>query len=123
MPENRKKPLLFEKYPDLEADIPWKKLAPLRTPVKKLTILEKKLGIKRSRIIEKMYGGDALLLWRMFRASGDDYYLRLLVEYNEEDVFNLKKIADHVCKRLMEKSIAENKKEVGNKKEKAECTI
>ena len=45
MPENRKKPLLFEKYPDLEADIPWIKLAPLRTPVKKLTILEKKLGI------------------------------------------------------------------------------
>ena len=65
--------------------------------------IEKTLGIKRNNIIEKMYGGDALLLWKMFRASGDDYYLRLLVEYNEEDVFNLKKIADYVYEDLSDK--------------------
>ncbi len=67
--------------------------------------VEKGLGIRRSKVIEKMYGGDALLLWRMFKASGDDYYLRLLVEYNEEDVFNLKKIADFAYERLKEKTL------------------
>lgn len=45
MPEIRKKPLLFEEYPDLEGNIPWINLAPLRTPVKKLTKIEEKLGI------------------------------------------------------------------------------
>jgi uncharacterized protein YprB with RNaseH-like and TPR domain len=47
-----------------------------------------------------MYGGDAIKLWRIFRASGDEYYLNLLVEYNEEDVINLKKISDYVIKKL-----------------------
>jgi len=57
--------------------------------------IEKGLGIKRSQIVERMYGGDALTLWRMYRGSGDEYYLNLLVEYNEEDVFNLKKIMEY----------------------------
>jgi D-cysteine desulfhydrase len=63
MPENRKKPLLFEKYPDLESNIPWIKLAPLRTPVKKLTNLEENLGInslwvKCDDITSPLYGGN-----------------------------------------------------------------
>ncbi|MFX1392009.1 MAG: 1-aminocyclopropane-1-carboxylate deaminase/D-cysteine desulfhydrase [Promethearchaeota archaeon] len=63
MPENRKIPLLFEKYPNLEANIPWIKLAPLRTPVKKLTILENRLGIKSlwvkcDNISSPLYGGN-----------------------------------------------------------------
>ncbi len=62
--------------------------------------IEKRLGIKRNKIVEGMYGGDALTLWRMWRGSGDDYYLKLLVEYNEEDVINLKTIADHVYSEM-----------------------
>lgn len=62
--------------------------------------IEKKLGIKRNKIIEKFYGGDALTLWKMYRATGDDYYLKLLVEYNEEDIVNLKTIADYCIKKL-----------------------
>ena len=63
MPESRKKPLLFEKYPDLESNIPWKKLAPLRTPVKELTNLEQKLGInslwvKCDNLSSPLYGGN-----------------------------------------------------------------
>ncbi|MDO8480920.1 MAG: ribonuclease H-like domain-containing protein [Nanoarchaeota archaeon] len=54
--------------------------------------IEKQLGIRRSEIVEKMYGGDALTLWRMYRGSGDDRYLNLLVEYNEEDCVNLQKL-------------------------------
>ncbi len=66
-----------------------------------LKMIEKELGIRRSNsIVEKMCGGDAAQLYRMWRGSGDDYYLKLLVEYNEEDVINLKRIAEHTCKEL-----------------------
>ena len=63
MPESRKKPLLFEEYPDLEGNIPWINLAPLRTPVKKLTKLEEKLGIdslwvKCDNLSSPLYGGN-----------------------------------------------------------------
>jgi uncharacterized protein YprB with RNaseH-like and TPR domain len=66
--------------------------------------IEKNLGIKRSNIIEKFYGGDALTLWRMYRATGDEYYLNLLVEYNEYDIINLKIVAEHCVKKMKEKS-------------------
>ena len=62
--------------------------------------IEKELNIHRSEIVEGLYGGDAAKLYRMWRGSGDDYYLRLLVEYNEEDVINLKRIADHAYNEL-----------------------
>jgi len=96
-------PFIRKRYPDLLPNVP---NFDLRVACQRVGLtgglkeIEKKLGIKRNEIIEKMYGGDALLLWKMFRASGDDYYLRLLVEYNEEDVFNLKKIADYVYEKL-----------------------
>ena len=106
-------PFIKKRYPDLLPNIP---NFDLRVACARIGLtgglkeIEKKLGIKRNEIIEKMYGGDVLLLWRMFRGSGDDYYLKLLVEYNEEDVFNLKKIADYVYDRL--------KINIMNKKEK-----
>src|SRR3989338_6050674 len=65
--------------------------------------IEKTLGIKRNPIIEKFYGGDALTLWRMYRATGDDYYLNLLVEYNEYDIMNLKIVAEHCVKKMKER--------------------
>ena len=66
-----------------------------------LKSIEKQLNISRSsQIVENMYGGDAAQLYRMWRGSGDDYYLKLLVEYNEEDVINLKRIAEHAYLEL-----------------------
>ena len=65
--------------------------------------IEKSLGIKRSKIVDKFYGGDALTLWRMYRATGDDYYLNLLVEYNEYDIINLKIVAEKCVKKMKEK--------------------
>lgn len=65
-----------------------------------LKSIEKELNIKRRDIIDKLYGGDPILLWRKFIVTGDDYFLKLLIEYNEEDTINLKKIADYVCKIL-----------------------
>ena len=45
MAEHRNPLLLFEKYPDLEANNLWIKLVPLRAPVKNLTTLENSLDI------------------------------------------------------------------------------
>jgi hypothetical protein len=72
-----------------------------------LKCIEKQFGIQRSKIIERFYGGDVLTLWRMYKATGDKYYLELLVEYNEEDVFNLKKIMNYCNDRLKEQTKVE----------------
>ena len=63
MSENRKKPILFEKFPDLEANIPWIKLAPLRTPIINLKHLQEMLGLdslwlKQDNLTSPIYGGN-----------------------------------------------------------------
>ena len=58
--------------------------------------IEKRLGIKRNPILDKLCGGDVYRLYRMYLASGDEYYLNLLIEYNEDDCINLKTILDKV---------------------------
>ncbi len=65
-----------------------------------LKVVEKDLGIKRRELVGDMTGGDALTLWRMYKATGDEHYINLLVEYNEEDIINLKTIANIVVDRL-----------------------
>ena len=62
--------------------------------------IEKALTIKRSHNVEKFYGGDALTLWKMYRATGDEYYLNLLIEYNEYDIINLKIVAEQCVKKM-----------------------
>ncbi len=62
--------------------------------------IEMKLGIARNLDYD-IKGGDAISLWRMYSASGNDEYLKLLMRYNEEDVINLKRIADVVVQRLI----------------------
>ena len=70
--------------------------------------VEKKLGIRReNEIIERMHGGDAYQLWRMWKGSGDEHYLKLLVEYNEEDCSNLKKIAEFCYTEMKKRSFTE----------------
>ncbi len=92
-------PFLKKKYPGVLPDVPHIDLRHLcaRLGLKGgLKQIEKELNISRdNKIIERLYGGDPLKLYRMFLGSGDRYYLKLLVEYNEEDVINLKKIADY----------------------------
>ena len=101
-------PFIEKRYPNLLPKIPNfdVKSATDRLGLKGgLKNIEKTLGIKRSNIVDKFYGGDALTLWRMYRATGDDYYLNLLVEYNEYDIVNLKTVAEHCVKKLKEKMI------------------
>jgi hypothetical protein len=49
--------------------------------------LEERFGIARST--RGMNGWDAVRLWARFESNGDQEALRLLLEYNREDVMNL----------------------------------
>ena len=104
-------PFLKKKYPGLIPDIPHIDLRHLCARfglTGGLKNIEKQLGIKRNNeIIEKLYGGDPLKLYRMFLGSGDKYYLNLLVEYNEEDVINLKKITNY-CINYVKDAVLRN---------------
>ena len=99
-------PFINKIYPDLLPNIP---NFDVRSVTDRLNLkgglkeIEKKLKIKRNKIIEKFYGGDALTLWRMYRVTNDEYYLKLLIEYNEEDIINLKKIAEYCVEKLRNK--------------------
>ena len=99
-------PFIEKRYPGLLPRIPnfdVKSLTNKLGLTGGLKNIEKALGIKRSPIAGNLYGGDALTLWKMYRATHDDYYLNLLVEYNEYDVINLKIVAEHCVKKLTEK--------------------
>jgi uncharacterized protein YprB with RNaseH-like and TPR domain len=101
------KPFLEKHFPELLPNIPH---FDLRHACQKVGLrgglkqVEQQLGIlRKNQIVDRMYGGDPIKLWRMYRATGDDYYLKLLVEYNEEDIVNLKPIAEFVYQLLAEK--------------------
>jgi uncharacterized protein len=104
---------VFQGIPDFPQGIPdgiphidLKHLCQKRGYFGGLKKIEKEFGIARNPILDGFYGGDVLRLWKMWRAGGDDYYLNLLVEYNEEDIINLKKIADEVI-GVMENKLRE----------------
>ncbi len=102
-------PFLKKRYPNLLPEVP---VFDLRVLCSRLGYkgglkqIEKDFGIRRNRIIQEMYSGDPYLLYRMFKGSGDKDYLNLLVEYNEEDVINLKIIADK-CFKMVKKKFEE----------------
>ena len=60
---------------------------------------EKRLGLKRPA---HLYG-NPVGLWNAFHASGDREYLELLLEYNQEDIENLKQIMEYVYKEKSNK--------------------
>jgi len=97
-------PFLEKRYPGLIPKIPHFDLRFLCSSLGwsgGLKQIERQFGIERKKIIEKLYGGDAISLYRMFRATGDRYYLDLLIEYNEDDCINLKKIADEAVEQKL----------------------
>ena len=103
-------PFISKTYPNLLPKIPnfdVKSIADRLGLKNGLKNIEKTLKIKRNPIIEKFCGGDALTLWRMYRATGDDYYLNLLIEYNEYDIINLKIVAQKCVKMMKEKMLKE----------------
>ena len=99
-------PFIKKRYPGLIPGIPNFDVRSLASRLGLnggLKKIEKDLNIKRKEIVDEFNGGDALTLWRMYRATGDEYYLNLLVEYNEFDIINLKIVAEHCVKRMKEK--------------------
>ncbi len=68
--------------------------------------IEKKLSIRRAEEVSSMTGEDAVYLWQQYRATGEKKYLDLLVQYNEEDIINLKPLAETVIKKLWAAVIA-----------------
>jgi uncharacterized protein len=96
-------PFINRRHPGLIPNIPHLDLRALCTRaglLGGLKQIEPQIGIRRRALIERFHGGDPLTLWKMYKASGDRYYLELLVEYNEEDVINLQQIADLVVRKL-----------------------
>ena len=59
--------------------------------------IELKLDLKRP---EHLYG-NPVDLWKAYKASGDREYLELLLDYNREDVENLKAICRYCVRVLM----------------------
>lgn len=97
-------PYIRKRYGDIIPNIPH---FDLRFAAKKIGLagglkeIEKQLGIQRPEIVNRMYGGDAILLRRKWLATGDEDFLKLLIEYNEEDTINLQKIASYCYEELV----------------------
>ena len=62
--------------------------------------IEATMGIKRPDDLAYVYGDDACWLWHRFQQTKDLSYLDTLVRYNEEDIVNLKPIAERVIAEL-----------------------
>ncbi len=65
-----------------------------------LKSIEKQLGIKRRAEVEGISGEDAVYLWEMWKSTGDRDYLNKLVMYNEEDILNLRPLAEKMIPEL-----------------------
>ena len=69
-----------------------------------LKAIEKDLGIKRRKEVSLFNGHNAIDAWKMWKSTGDRSYLELLIMYNEEDVINLKQLAEYAVPKLWEKT-------------------
>lgn len=63
--------------------------------------IEKDLGIKRDKAVNRLNGYDAVLLWNRY-LDGEREALELLLKYNREDVVNLKYLMEFVYERMMQ---------------------
>ncbi|MCX7613805.1 MAG: ribonuclease H-like domain-containing protein [Caldimicrobium sp.] len=69
----------------------------LRGGLKKI---EKALGLTRET--EGLNGYDAVKLWQRWKEEGDSSALEKLIQYNREDVVNLKAILNYIIKKFHE---------------------
>jgi hypothetical protein len=69
-----------------------------------LKLIEKHLGIARDKEVEGVSGSDAVYLWEQFKSTKDTDYLHKLIKYNEEDIINLKPLADHAVRELWKRT-------------------
>jgi hypothetical protein len=69
-----------------------------------LKAIEKSLRISRRPEVEGISGEDAVYLWEMWKSTGDKEYLNKLVMYNEEDILNLRPLAEKTVPFLWQKT-------------------
>lgn len=72
-----------------------------------LKSIEKQLGIRRAEEVRDVNGSDAVYFWNMYKATGKEKYLELLVKYNEEDIINLKPLAEFAVKEMEKKVLGD----------------
>lgn len=65
--------------------------------------IEQQVGLRRPEELDGMAGGDAVILWDKFMHTEDKSYLDKLLLYNEQDIVNLKPLADLSVSRLWKK--------------------
>jgi len=85
-------PLLRQRFPQLPFDQIHIDLCPVLRRLGYrggLKSIEHQLGIQRAEEVEGLGGWDAVQLWRRWRSNRDEEALRLLLQYNREDIENL----------------------------------
>ncbi len=98
---------VIERYFNIKPNIPH---VDLRFVCQRLGIvgglksIEKQMKIKRRPEVEDVSGEDAVYLWEMWKSTGKREYLEKLVMYNEEDILNLRPLADKVIPALWKKT-------------------
>lgn len=65
-----------------------------------LKAIERSLGIKRHKEVKNLTGYDAVLLWNRY-LDGELEALELLLDYNREDVVNLKYLMEFTYQRMI----------------------
>ncbi|MBW3013401.1 ribonuclease H-like domain-containing protein [Candidatus Woesearchaeota archaeon] len=102
---------LLQRYFDFKVEVPH---VDLRHVCSKIDLtgglkeIELQLNIKRPDELELLRGHNAVELWKMWRATANKHFLDLLLKYNQEDVINLKQIADHSVKELWKKTFTDS---------------
>lgn len=72
--------------------------------------IEKEVGINRAKELEGVDGSDAVYLWQQYKATGNREYLNTLVQYNEEDIINLKPLAEFAINKLWKQTHGKKEK-------------
>lgn len=65
-----------------------------------LKSIEKELGIDRGEDLDGVSGADALVLWSQYRKTGEQKFKEILLDYNAQDVLNLRHLTNTIYERL-----------------------
>lgn len=65
--------------------------------------VEDEAGLSRPLHLRGVGGYDAVLLWRAYKRGGSLEALRMLVEYNLYDAFQLRPLAEHCFNRMLDR--------------------
>ena len=69
--------------------------------------LERRLGLERPDDVKRLTGSDAAKLWRRYE-RGDEDALDALIEYNRQDVENLRPLMDYAYHALKARALGES---------------